>query len=276
MDVIAAFILNRANCSPERIWDQVFSYCNFFGHAGGGDAGSFRRRYCPLGSAGTEDWRANLSTARWPTKRHDSHLQLLCRYGDLPRPGRFHESAWCFGQGLTRAGYKGHEGMALGPICAEIGGNGNFRTGWVLIHGTFRSFLSLRDLDAGLSVVKEIRDAVGRDIEILIEGHSRWDLNCAIKIARALEPYDVLWMEDMMKPESAADLSRLAAETRVPHSVSERLFTRYAYRQVLEARAAHIIMRTWSGPAESQKDIKSLSLLTRSISRLRPTIAPDS
>ena len=42
---------------------------------------------------------------------------------------------------------------------------------------------------------------------------------------------------------------RLASETRVPHSVSERLFTRFAYRQVLEARAAHVIMPdlVWTG-----------------------------
>ena len=33
---------------------------------------------------------------------------------------------------------------------------------------------------------------------------------------RALEPYDVVWMEDIIQPDSAEDLARLVRETRVP------------------------------------------------------------
>ena len=81
--------------------------------------------------------------------------------------------------------------------------------------------LSAEHLSAGLWTVREIRKAVGDRMQIAIEGHSRWDLNCAIKIARALEPYDVVWMEDIIQPDSAGDLARLVRETRVPQAVSE-------------------------------------------------------
>jgi galactonate dehydratase len=98
-------------------------------------------------------------------------------------------------------------------------------------------------------------------MQIAIEGHSRWDLNCAIRIARALEPYDVLWMEDIIQPESADDLARLVRETRVPQSVSERLFTRHAFRRILDADAAHIVMQDiiWTGGLSEALKIAALA-----------------
>ena len=52
-------------------------------------------------------------------------------------------------------------------------------------------------------------------MDIAIEGHSRWDLNCAIRIGKALEPYDVAWMEDIMLPDSAGDLAQMAPDAGV-------------------------------------------------------------
>ncbi len=248
-DVIAAFILNRDDCSPESVWDQVFSYCNFFGHAGA--------EMRALSAVDIALWDLLGQRTGQPIyqllggKLRDTiPIYNTCvdteiyrdQEGFVERPGALAKDL--LAQGIKAMKVWPWDRFAPKWETAAVAGPAGY-----LSMGPSGSFLSLKDLDAGLSVVKEIRDTVGRDIEILIEGHSRWDLNCAIKIGRALEPYDVLWMEDMMKPESAADLSRLASETRVPHSVSERLFTRYAYRQVLEARAAHIIMPdlVWTG-----------------------------
>ena len=51
------------------------------------------------------------------------------------------------------------------------------------------------------------RPVTGSDtFELLLEGHSRWDLNMAIRICRALEPIGVLWAEDLCQPDSAEDL----------------------------------------------------------------------
>ena len=53
------------------------------------------------------------------------------------------------------------------------------------------SCLSAEDLHRGLQVVQEIRKTVGPRMEILIEGHGRWDLNAAVRIGKALQPFDV-------------------------------------------------------------------------------------
>ena len=98
-------------------------------------------------------------------------------------------------------------------------------------------------------------------MQIAIEGHSRWDLNCALRIARALEPYDVIWMEDIIQPDSADDLARLVRETRVPQAVSERRMTRFAYREILQRQAAHIIMLdvVWTGGITEALKIAALA-----------------
>ncbi len=157
-------------------------------------------------------------------------------------PGELAESL--VAEGITQMKVWPWDRFAPQMQCPAITGP----AGWSAV-GPVGHYLSPDDLKRGLWTVQEIRRAVGDRIDIAIEGHSRWDLGCAIKIGRALEPYDVVWMEDIMQPDSAADLARLARETRVPQCVSERLFTRFAYRQILEAQAAHIVMPDiiWTG-----------------------------
>ena len=112
--------------------------------------------------------------------------------------------------------------------------------GWSAV-GPVGHDLLPEQLALGLSPVQEIRRAVGDKMQIAIEGHSRWDLNCSLRIARALEPYDVLWMEDFLQPDGVGrDLARLQRSiVQFLQLVSERLFSRHAFRRILDAQAAH-------------------------------------
>ena len=123
--------------------------------------------------------------------------------------------------------------------------------------GLVGQYLSAADLARGLEPVRKIRQAVGDRMDIAIEGHSRWSLPAALQIARALEPYDVMWLEDVIPVDNVDDLGRLRAETRVRMCVSERLFTRWGLRQVMEKGAAHIIMLDvgWCGGLTEAKKI---------------------
>lgn len=127
--------------------------------------------------------------------------------------------------------------------------------------GPMGSWLHADDVREGLQIVEHIRKAVGDRMEIMIEGHASWDLAHALKIARALEPYGICWMEDMMQPNNPDDLRRLSAECRVPQAVSERLLSRHPLRQVLERGAAHIVMTdlVWTGGITEAKKIASLA-----------------
>lgn len=132
--------------------------------------------------------------------------------------------------------------------------------GWTAM-GPMGHHLSPSDLDEGLACVAAVRDRVGSSVEVMIEGHSRWDLNTALRIAHALEPYDPRWMEDIIQPTSAQDLRRLVAESRIPQAVSERLITRFPFRDVLELAAAHVVLIdvTWTGGISEARKIAELA-----------------
>jgi galactonate dehydratase len=260
-DLIAPFVLGRSDDEIESIWDQIFSYCNFFGHAGA-------------------EMRAlsALDIALWDLQGKRRHQPIFNLLGGAVRDSipvyntcvnsETHDDGDAFlnrpaalAKDLISEGIKGMKIWPWDRFAPALKSTAVVGPAGFTAMGPSGSFLSARDLDAGLNTVKAIRDAVGKDIEILIEGHSRWDLNCAIRIGKALEPYDVLWMEDMIKPDSVADLSRLVKETRVPQSVSERLFTRFAYREVLEAHAAHVVMPdlVWTGGITEGRKIAVLA-----------------
>lgn len=116
--------------------------------------------------------------------------------------------------------------------------------------------ISFEDLERGVEPVRKIRAAVGKRMEIMIEGHGRWNLPAATRIARALEEYEPFWLEDLIRPTNVTSLAELRDSTRTPVVVSEMLMTRFDHRQVLEARAADIVMvdPAWSGGiSESRK-----------------------
>jgi L-alanine-DL-glutamate epimerase-like enolase superfamily enzyme len=123
--------------------------------------------------------------------------------------------------------------------------------------GLVGQYLRPEDLQRGLVPIQQIREAVGDRMDIAIEAHSRWSLPAALQIARALEPYDVMWLEDVMPVDNVDDLARLRTETSVRLCVSERLFTRWGIRQVLEKGAAHVIMLdpVWCGGITESKKI---------------------
>jgi L-alanine-DL-glutamate epimerase-like enolase superfamily enzyme len=132
--------------------------------------------------------------------------------------------------------------------------------GWSAV-GPVGHRLAPEDLAQGLWSVQEAVRATEGQMTVMIEGHGRWDLNCALAICRALEPLNVGWVEDLMLSDSAQDLRRLVAETRVPQAVSERLMSRHAYRRVLEAGAAHVakIDVAWTGGLTEARKIAAMA-----------------
>jgi len=109
--------------------------------------------------------------------------------------------------------------------------------------------ISNAELARCLTPVQKIREAVGDDMDIAIEFHGYWNLPSAIKIARALEPYNVMWLEEMLPQDNPAAYAALSQRVAQPLCISERLFTRWGYREVIEKHAASIVMPdiAWCG-----------------------------
>jgi len=86
-----------------------------------------------------------------------------------------------------------------------------------------------------------LRDAVGADVEIAWDAHGRFAPAMSIKLARALEPYNIWFLEEPALPENAKGLAQVARATSIPVATGERLFTKWAFREVLELGAAALL-----------------------------------
>ena len=123
------------------------------------------------------------------------------------------------------------------------------------------TYISARDLDAALEPFRKIRAAVGDDMDIMVEFHSLWNLPTAMRIARALEEFEPFWFEDPLKADNIDALATFAASTHVSTTVSETLSTRWSFREVLEQRAARVIMLdlSWVGGITEAKKVASMA-----------------
>jgi len=122
-------------------------------------------------------------------------------------------------------------------------------------------YVTSADLEEGLYPVRLLRDKFANEIEILMEFHSGWDLTSAVRIAKALEPYRPMWLEDMLLPGNFEQYRRLADATSIPLTVSERLAGRMQFLQLLESRAARYVMFdvTWCGGLSEARKIANLA-----------------
>ncbi len=130
-----------------------------------------------------------------------------------------------------------------------------------LARRTLGQSISPADLEYGASRLQAIREAVGEEIEIALEGHCQWNLPSAIRIAQAVEPFRPMWLEELMLPDSPAATRQLRAATRTPLVTSERLMTRWGYRPVIEQGAADIVMFDidWAGGLTEARKIAALA-----------------
>jgi galactonate dehydratase len=102
--------------------------------------------------------------------------------------------------------------------------------------------ISLADLKKGLEPFRKIREAVGDAMEIMVEMHSLWDLPNAVKIASALEEYRPYWFEDPVRMDDLGALAEFSGKFRIPTAAGETVGTRWTYREILERRAAAILL----------------------------------
>ena len=107
--------------------------------------------------------------------------------------------------------------------------------------GPWRTHISRQAEEQAVETVRVVREAVGPDVDLLIEVHRRLAPMHAVRVARAMEPYRPFWYEE---PVSARNVDALAAcrrDIRLPIVTGEELYTKAEFREVFEKQAADII-----------------------------------
>lgn len=101
--------------------------------------------------------------------------------------------------------------------------------------------ISNRELDTALECVAEVRSAVGDSVDLLIEGHGRFNIPIAIKIAKELEQFGPMFFEEPVPPDSLDALKEVRDKSPVAIAAGERLYTRWDYRKMFDLMAADYI-----------------------------------
>lgn len=106
-----------------------------------------------------------------------------------------------------------------------------------------KSYLEItgKDLDKALRCVDEVRRAVGNDVDLLIEGHGRFNIPTAINIAKELAPFKPMFFEEPVPPDNLDALKAVRDKSPVAISAGERLYTMRDYKKMFDLMAADYI-----------------------------------
>ena len=146
----------------------------------------------------------------------------------------------------------GHRAIKTDPFWEEMG-----QTGTRYLDGQ----ISAAGEQKGVAIVAAIREAVGPDVELLIDAHALYNVPTAVRLATRLAPYNITWFEEPVPPESYHALRQVRDQVPVRICVGERLHTRFEFVPIFEQRLADFVMPdvTWTGGISELKKIATMA-----------------
>ncbi len=99
----------------------------------------------------------------------------------------------------------------------------------------------LRPIKYAEACVAAMRDAVGPEIDLMVDCHARPSPRMGVLLAKALEPYGLYWFEEPCWPESVDGIAECQRAVVTPIATGERLVSQHAFRELLEKRACSVI-----------------------------------
>jgi galactonate dehydratase len=118
---------------------------------------------------------------------------------------------------------RGYRGLKLDPL------------------GTAWKQMGRAELDRAESLIAAVRDAVGESIEILVEGHGRLAVDCAIEFGRRIARYQPRFFEEPVTPNSLELLRQVKDALPFPIAAGERLYTLEDFHRFCAMRAADVL-----------------------------------
>ncbi|GGH23615.1 L-alanine-DL-glutamate epimerase [Cribrihabitans marinus] len=100
---------------------------------------------------------------------------------------------------------------------------------------------AMSDISMSVEFCRAIRNAVGDRADLLFGTHGQFSTGGAIRLARAIEPFDPLWFEEPVPPDNIPEMARVARATTIPVATGERLTTKAEFAEILRSGAATIL-----------------------------------
>lgn len=93
-----------------------------------------------------------------------------------------------------------------------------------------------------IELVDMVTSAAGKGVDVAADVHTRLDVPSAIRLAKDLEQYHLMWLEEPVPAENIKALREVKAHTSTPICSGENLYLRHGFRDLLEQQAVDIIM----------------------------------
>lgn len=106
----------------------------------------------------------------------------------------------------------------------------------------FNYTASEREHERMVALVDMVTRAAGKDVAVAADLHTRLDVPSSIRLAQALEPYHLLWLEEPVPPENVDAMLEIRRATTTPICAGENLYLRHGFRELIMRQAVSIIM----------------------------------
>ena len=97
------------------------------------------------------------------------------------------------------------------------------------------------DMKTDVQRVKAVREAIGNDIDLMVDANNAWNAYEAKRFAKLIEPYHPFWFEEPVHPDDIEGSLEVKASTFIPIASGENEFTHYGFRDLISRRAVDII-----------------------------------
>jgi len=227
------FLIGADPFKSEKLWDEM--QCRSFWGLGGG----------PVVFAGM----SALDTALWDIKGRALGVPVYQLLGgktndDLRTYASQIQFGWSdkrevlttpeqYAQAALKAVAEGYDCVKIDPVLFDTDGN--------RLKSSLRRVLTGREIRMYRERISAVREAVGPDVDIILELHSFLSSTVAIQLGRVWEEFDCYFYEEPVHYLNVELHDQVAKNVKIPTAAGERLYTRWGYREYFEKQALSVI-----------------------------------
>lgn len=111
------------------------------------------------------------------------------------------------------------------------------------------------------ALVRTLREALGPEVDMMLDAWSSWDVPYTVRMAERLAPYDVRWIEEPVLADKIDACAEIRRRSKVPIATGEHEYTRWGLKQLMDARAADVLQPDiyWAGGISEMLKIAALA-----------------
>ena len=228
-DLAEAMLLGRDPFRIEALWSEMYDH-SFWAKGGG-----------PIVFAGV----SAIEQALWDIKGKALGVPVYEMLGGKFRDkARVYANGWSFrcvtpdefAREAERVVRDGYTALKLYPLASPDPTTPD----GLLRHVSLRA-IDREAEDLAVARVRAVRDAVGPDVDVLLDMSAELTTDAVIRIGQRVEEFDIFFFEEPVDPFDVEALKKVSEHVNIPIAVGERLYTRYGFRPVMERHAADIL-----------------------------------